>query len=127
MNIIDISSARTFFISPTTRETNPAPTSRSSTNPAVSGNAEELSSTEKAFGKVFSEEPLDISTKKVQEFVNYVASDIEFSIDEDSGQTVVKVIDRATKEVLRQIPSEEMLELAKALDKLQGLLLRQEV
>jgi flagellar protein FlaG len=54
-----------------------------------------------------------------------VASDIQFSIDEDTDTTVVKIVDRNTQEVIRQIPSEEMLEIAKALDRLQGLLIRQ--
>ena len=39
---------------------------------------------------------------------------------------MVKVIDRSTKEVIRQIPSKEMLELAQALERLQGLLIRQQ-
>lgn len=68
---------------------------------------------------------LNSAVNKVQEFVGPVASSIEFSIDEDSGKTVVKVVDKETDEVIRQIPSEEMLELAKALDKLQGILLKQ--
>ena len=72
-----------------------------------------------------SKEGLENAAKKVQEFVNLAASDIKFSIDEDSGQTVVKIIDRATEDVIRQMPSEDMLELAKALDKLQGLLIKQ--
>ena len=38
---------------------------------------------------------------------------------------MVKVIDRETEDIIRQIPSQEMLDLAKALDKLQGLLIRQ--
>jgi flagellar protein FlaG len=42
----------------------------------------------------------------------------------DSGRVVVKIIDSATQEVVRQIPMEEMLALAKALDKFQGLLLQ---
>ncbi|MDR0577049.1 MAG: flagellar protein FlaG [Candidatus Accumulibacter sp.] len=71
------------------------------------------------------EEELDEATEKIQEFVNTVASEIKFSIDEDSGRTVVKVIDRSTQEVIRQIPSQEVLDLAQALDKLQGLLIRQ--
>ena len=49
---------------------------------------------------------------------------VEFSLDADSGRVVVKIIDRATQEVVRQIPMEEMLALAKALDKFQGLLLQ---
>ena len=38
---------------------------------------------------------------------------------------IVKVMDNATKEVIRQIPSVEMLAIAKALDKIQGLLIKQ--
>ena len=40
---------------------------------------------------------------------------LEFSIDTDSKRTVVKVIDQSTKEVLRQIPTLEALDIAKAL------------
>jgi flagellar protein FlaG len=68
---------------------------------------------------------LQEAVEKVQKFVSMTACDIKFSIDEDSGQTVVKVVDRETKDVIRQIPSEEMLDLAQALDKLQGLLIKQ--
>lgn len=55
-----------------------------------------------------------------------VAQDLLFSIDEDTGKTIVKVVDASTDEVIRQIPSEEIISIAKALDKLQGLLLKQE-
>jgi flagellar protein FlaG len=68
---------------------------------------------------------LQAAVEKIQEFVSKAASDIKFSIDEDSGRTVVKVIDRETQDVIRQIPSKEMLDLAQALDKLQGLLIKQ--
>ena len=34
---------------------------------------------------------------------------LRFSVDDSSGRIVVKVIDLATEEVVRQIPSEEML------------------
>ena len=50
--------------------------------------------------------------------------DAVFSIDPDSKHVVVKLIDQQTKEVLRQIPNEEVLELSKSLDKLQGLLIK---
>ncbi|TCS39194.1 flagellar protein FlaG [Paucimonas lemoignei] len=50
---------------------------------------------------------------------------LEFSIDADTNHTVVKVVDQSTKEVLRQIPSQEALEIAKALDRSIGLLIRQ--
>lgn len=65
------------------------------------------------------------ATKKLQSFVDTVRRDIQFSLDQDSGRTVVKVIDKETKDTLMQFPSEEALSIAKSLDKLQGLLVRQ--
>ena len=49
---------------------------------------------------------------------------IEFTIDPDTRAVIVRVIDRQDNTVLRQVPSQEMLAIAKALDQLQGLLLR---
>jgi len=66
------------------------------------------------------------ATKRLQDFVSEVRGDIQFSMDNDSGKTVVKVVDRNTKEVIRQFPSEEAIELAKALDRFQGLLVKQQ-
>jgi flagellar protein FlaG len=52
---------------------------------------------------------------------------LEFSVDTDSKRTVVKVIDQTTKEVLRQIPTPEALEIAKSLESKSstGLLIQQ--
>lgn len=57
------------------------------------------------------------------------AQGIEFTID-DNDRTIVRVVDKNTKTVLRQIPSEEALNIAKAIDKAieqsqQGLLINQ--
>ena len=46
-------------------------------------------------------------------------------MDDSTGKTVIKVVDSSTHELIRQIPSEEMLEIARALDRLQGLLVHQ--
>ncbi|RSZ57522.1 flagellar protein FlaG [Massilia atriviolacea] len=54
-----------------------------------------------------------------------LSRNIEFSIDTDSKRTVVKIIDQTTKEVIRQMPSAEALEIGKALEKVQGLLISQ--
>jgi flagellar protein FlaG len=53
------------------------------------------------------------------------APGLEFTFDKDDARLVVKVVDRDTNEVIRQMPSREALEIAKALDKLQSLLARQ--
>lgn len=50
---------------------------------------------------------------------------LEFSIDSDSKRAIVKVVDKDTKEVIRQMPSQEALEIAKSLETLQGLLEKQ--
>lgn len=64
------------------------------------------------------------AAKLLKEYVKPVAQNLQFSMDEDSGKTVIKVVDSETQQVLRQIPSEEMLKIAKTLDRLQGLLVR---
>ncbi|MHA4871669.1 flagellar protein FlaG [Duganella sp. PWIR1] len=53
-------------------------------------------------------------------------SEVRFSIDEDSGRSVVKVVDTETKKVLRQFPSEQSLEIGKNLGNLKGLLIDSE-
>jgi flagellar protein FlaG len=63
--------------------------------------------------------------QEVRQVVEPVARNLQFSVDQGSGRTVVKVVDAATDEVIRQIPSEELLAISRALDKLQGLLLHQ--
>ena len=62
----------------------------------------------------------------VQEISQPIRSTLEFSIDPDTGRPVVKIIDSATRDLVRQIPMEEMLVLAKSLDQLKGLLLHTE-
>ena len=41
---------------------------------------------------------------------------LEFSINQDSGGVLVKVVDANTREVIRQIPSEEAVVLARNID-----------
>ncbi len=62
----------------------------------------------------------------VQDLNTYAQSlqrDLHFSIDEESGETVVKVMDHESGEVIRQIPSKEVLAIAESLKNAQGLLL----
>ena len=53
-------------------------------------------------------------------------SNLAFSIDPDTEQTVVKLMDSSTGEVIKQFPSKEAIAIAKAIgDIQQGLLLKQ--
>jgi flagellar protein FlaG len=46
----------------------------------------------------------------------------QFVIDKDLGQVVVKIMDTAKKEVIRQIPSEDAIRLSKNIREMVGLL-----
>ena len=59
-------------------------------------------------------------------YVESVSTSLKFSLDEDTGRTVVKMVDTQTEEVLRQFPSEEMLAISKSIDRMQGLLINRE-
>ncbi|RFP08501.1 flagellar biosynthesis protein FlaG [Duganella sp. BJB488] len=54
-----------------------------------------------------------------------VNSEVQFSIDDSSGQSVIKVVDTETHKVLRQFPSEQTLEIGKDLETKKGLLLKE--
>jgi flagellar protein FlaG len=64
------------------------------------------------------------AVKRANETVQVLRSNLQFTVDEATGIDVVKFIDVTTKEVIRQIPSEEMLALARRLDEIKGLLIK---
>jgi flagellar protein FlaG len=73
-----------------------------------------------------SEKQVRDAVDNIQKFVAQTTRDITFSIDENAG-FMVKVIDRNSQDVIRQIPSEEVVAIARALDKLQGLFVRDKI
>jgi flagellar protein FlaG len=75
--------------------------------------------------QVPSAEQLKQATALINKAIQSMSSDIQFTVDQDSHTVVVKVINTATNEVIRQIPNVETLAIAKALDSLQGLIIRQ--
>jgi len=58
----------------------------------------------------------------LQDVLNKLNERIVFSIHEETGQVVVKVVDSETNKVIRQIPPEELLKLREKLDELIGIL-----
>ena len=73
-----------------------------------------------------SREAVAEAVDKANAALSSVNRSIEFTIDPDTRAVIVRVIDKQDNRVLRQVPSAEMLEIAKALDRLQGVLLRSE-
>lgn len=60
-------------------------------------------------------EDLDDAVSQLNDYVQNVQRDLQFEVDNDSGQTIVRVVDQQTKEVVRQMPDEVALRLAEKL------------
>jgi flagellar protein FlaG len=69
----------------------------------------------------------DAAMREAVAAINRAAStlnnSVQLSLDTDSGQTLVRVVDSETGQLIRQIPSEEVLSLRDALDRITGLLI----
>ncbi|MDQ2077347.1 flagellar protein FlaG [Marinimicrobium sp. ABcell2] len=61
-------------------------------------------------------ESLRSAVAQMNEYVQSTQRDLQFSYDEELSSTVVRVLDRQTKEVIRQIPDEIFLKLARNLN-----------
>jgi flagellar protein FlaG len=77
---------------------------------------------DKSKGSETEQGKLKAAVQEIEKFVQSVKRNLEFSIDEASGQVVVKVIASESGEVVRQIPNEEVLRLANSLNDASSLL-----
>lgn len=59
--------------------------------------------------------------------IDLSSSRLSFAVDEDTGETVINIVDNDSGEVIRQIPSDDILKLKKKMVEMQGLLLDQRV
>ena len=58
---------------------------------------------------------LSQAVEQLSRYVEQTRRELSFSVDEATGRTVIKVLDPENDEVIRQIPPEEVLALARAL------------
>jgi len=70
---------------------------------------------------------LEQVVKSLNAFVQLMKRDVLFAVDENSGRDVISVFEAETQELIRQIPSEEALELLKRMDVAVGLLFSERV
>lgn len=96
---------------------------------AVSG-AKEAEEKEQAKNKtdqqVFSQSDLADAIKKLNDTVKLYKGDLQFTVDDDTQMQIVKVVDKSSKEVIRQIPSPEVIRIAKAIEDFRSILLHDE-
>lgn len=77
-------------------------------------------------GSAATREQVEAAVATIQDFVQSVRRSINFSLEEGSGRVVVKVTDAGSGDVIRQIPSEEALQLAENLSEVRSLLFKAE-
>ena len=76
------------------------------------------------------EEQLAAIQDRVVELNSYMQNlnrSLKFSVDDQSGETVIRVIDSETDELIRQIPAEELLVVRSSLEEYRGMLLEMKV
>jgi flagellar protein FlaG len=61
----------------------------------------------------------------IQQFVQSMGRNLSFSVDETTGYHVVRVINPNTGELVRQLPSEELLKIARDFQRLNNVLVSQ--
>jgi len=58
------------------------------------------------------QEKVQAAVAQMNEYIQSTQRDLSFSYDAESGETIVRVLDRNTQEIIRQIPNEIFLRLA---------------
>ncbi|WP_372739203.1 flagellar protein FlaG [Neptunomonas sp.] len=99
--------------------------SAQSTSQASSVNTQTSQSESVQASQKMSAEEVQNVLDKMNEFMGKGQHNLNFSIDKDTDDMVVKVMDTETNEVIRQFPSEQTLKLAKHIDGMLGLILNE--
>lgn len=60
-----------------------------------------------------SSEELQQAVAQLNESVQQIQRDLLFSVDDSSGRTIVRVVNTETEEVVRQMPTEEVLRISR--------------
>lgn len=58
---------------------------------------------------------LDVLSQRISEITNN-AVNLTYSVDKETGKHIIHFVDANTKEVIKQIPSEEMIRVTKSID-----------
>jgi flagellar protein FlaG len=83
--------------------------------------AREISNVE--VDKIELKTPLKGVVERLNSIEDFHDRGIRFSVDEETGKVVVRIVDSSTNEVVKQIPSDEILRMARNIDEFLGLYL----
>ena len=74
----------------------------------------------------FSERDMTAAVERLNELAQVIRRELHFSVDKATGRTVIKIIDAESKEMIRQIPSEEVVALIAHLQEFGSGLLKEQ-
>jgi flagellar protein FlaG len=123
---INIDSTQLYFTEPVNRATSPELQNSEDTNKVKVQDRVEQRQLEKSIAKEQQDkqeqikgtsesvprEELEEAIRAISDFISMPNKNVNFAIDDSSEKTVIKVFDTDNKELLRQFPSEEVLEIA---------------
>ena len=66
---------------------------------------------------------IETAVREINTSLQMRSISLRFEVDEDTDKLIVKVVDAANGEVIRQIPNEEVVRIAKVMGKAPGLLM----
>ncbi|WP_432471966.1 flagellar protein FlaG [Amphritea sp. HPY] len=69
-----------------------------------------------------SAEAIHETVAAINDFMSQFKRTLNFSVDIAAGQTIIKVIDTSNDELVRQIPSEDFIEISKHIEQMNNLL-----
>jgi len=104
-------------------------------SPPSVAHAPEGASPSTAHAAAASAEPADTGSRDAREATQQAVAaankslqaltpSLEFEIDPNTKAVIVRLVDRTDRQVLRQVPSQEMIEIARAIERMQINLLR---
>ncbi|QNO14471.1 flagellar protein FlaG [Alkalicella caledoniensis] len=70
---------------------------------------------------------LQKAVELINETVQMVDKKFEFEVHKGTNRTMVKVVDKETEEIIREIPPEEVLNLVEKMNELVGLMMDKKV
>lgn len=77
---------------------------------------------EKAAKSEAGPQEVEAIASEVQIYLKRLNTELRFEVDSDSSEVIVKIVDPENDEVIRQIPSEELLAIRERMEDLVGVL-----
>lgn len=72
-----------------------------------------------------SKEVMQAAARQIQGYLRDSGRNLNVSVDESTGYYVARVVNPETGEVVRSLPSEETLRIARSIDQMRGMLVNQ--